>query len=153
MVEISRSVERRYILGLGTAGAEDGGVDRGCHDSVSRAKRVDGIDAAIVDAPGRGGCAGACWPLALAASSHFSRVLWSTGHLAAGSAASGGISMDDGGVRVKTVELIETAKVYEDRIAHRGRKTPRLCGNATPRMAVYLTIVRAMAKGRCPREC
>lgn len=87
MVEISRDVERRYIFGCrGDEAAAEGGGEV-VHFCLSREKWPAGL--AFVVARVMGGCAGADCPRALAASSHFSLVLWSTGHLSSGSAPSG----------------------------------------------------------------
>lgn len=59
----------------------------GCHRPASNEKRVL---APKVEDDGTMGCAGGCWPFALAASSHFCRVLGSTGHFSAASAVPSG---------------------------------------------------------------
>lgn len=92
MVEISRSVLRRYILAFGGVDACGFGVPVASHSPVSR-EYLRGVWRVGGDGEVVCGCAGVCWPLALAAWSHFSRVWGSTGHLREGSAFSGGILM------------------------------------------------------------
>jgi hypothetical protein len=113
MVLTSRSVGRGTTLEEGFWGC----VERGCHVELSRDQR-DGNGLGVVEGLFFDGCGG--WPggvgdeafFALAASSHASRVRWSTGHFSAVSVSSGGILGKCGVVQKDQTKLKVVTKAF-----------------------------------------